>query len=105
MKSNIEPIFHYTYILSNDVHTNLEATSVDYRQFIARNEIIICKRELSKYDSNDYAAIPHLSDEHKNLVIESWDFVSDFVSEVGVKKPLFLFITDYIMISDSNITN
>ena len=74
-----------------------------------RREIIICKRELSKYDSNDYAAIPHLSDEHKNLVIESWDFVSDFVSEVGVKRPIFLFITDYNKIvndlNDLNITN
>ena len=72
-----------------------------------RREIILCKRELSKYDSNVYAPIPHFSDEHKNLVIESWDFVSDFVSEVSVERPFFKFITDYnkILTSDLNITN
>ena len=54
-----------------------------------RREIIICKRQLSQYDSNDHAPIPRLSDEHKTLVIESWGFVSGFVSEVGVKRPFF----------------
>ena len=27
--------------------------------------------------------VPHFSDEHKAWVIESWDFVPEFISEVG----------------------
>ena len=55
----------------------------------ARREIIICKRQLSQYDSNDHAPPPHLSDYHKALIIESWGCVSGFVSEVGIKRPFF----------------
>ena len=50
---------------------------------------------LSHYAPRGRDYVPHLSDEHKTLVIDSWDFVPDFISEVGVKRRFLLFIMDY----------
>ena len=40
---------------------------------------------LSYYVPRGSDYVPHLSDEHKTLVIDSWDVVPGFISEVGVK--------------------
>ena len=43
---------------------------------------------LSYYVPRGSDYVPHLSDEHKTLVIDSWDVVPGFISEVGVKWQL-----------------
>jgi len=69
----------------------------------------IGNRQLKHTDSNVYIGlpylsyyvprgrdyVPHLSDEHKTLVIDSWDFVPGFISEVGVKRQFLLLMMDF----------
>ena len=50
---------------------------------------------LSYYVPRGGDYVPHLSDEHKTLVIDSWDFVPGFISEVAVKLQFLIFIMDY----------
>ena len=76
--------------------TNLDKD--DENNKINRKEI--GNRQLRHTDSNVYIGlpylsyyvprgrdyVPHFSDEHKTLVIDSWDFIPGFISEVGVKN-------------------
>ena len=50
---------------------------------------------LSYYVPRGSDYVPHLSDEHKTLVLNSWDVVPVFIYEVSVKKQFLLFIMDY----------
>ena len=52
---------------------------------------------LSYYEPRGCDYVPHFSDKHTKLVIESWDFVPDFISEVRAKRQLLILITDYIL--------
>ena len=61
---------------------------------------------LSYYVPRGRDYVPHLSDEHKTLVIDSWDFVPGFISEVGVKRQFLLLMMDFDKITfDLSLTN
>ena len=94
--------YHFVFIGSSPKLDNGDENHENVRREIGRiklnqtdSNVYIGLPYLSYYAPRGRDYVPHLSDEHKALVIDSWDFVHDFISEVGVKMQFLSCTMEY----------
>ena len=81
-------MIHYNLVVtvsSNPTTTHLKSTEDNENSEIPRTELrkTLLRRSSSEISCYIIDHTPEFSDEHKNIVIESWHFITGHISEVS----------------------
>ena len=90
-------MIHYNLVVtvsSNPTTTYLKSTEDNENSEIPRTELrkTLLRRSSSEISCYIIDHTPEFSDEHKQIVIEAWHFITDHISEVSRNKVVIICI-------------